>query len=414
MKFSFLIPSKNRLELLRHAIASVRREELPDYEIVVADNASEQDYGAYVRSLGEPRIVYQRSDRPLPVTENWNRALALATGDYVLMLGDDDALAPGFGARVAPALAAKDPPDVVYLAGYHYCYPQVLPGNPKGYLADVREARFLDERREPFRLPREEAVAVAEAVFGFRYLFGFNSQHFLFRSGFLRNIEALGGIFQSPYPDTFAAAVSFLKARSVMVVPEPSVLLGISPKSFGYYYFNDRAKEGYDFLANESVSTEIRSALAEVVLPGDANNTNWLVAAEVARRALAPEFPLRLDVGRYRLLQSVAFLRDVLVKRIRSADEIAGFVARLDGAERAVFAGLRAAAEGAAASRGGVAGVFAAIDRELGQFWPAQVRMIDIDRHSSIADAIEWLARNPDAGRAVAPRRSLRQLLGFK
>ena len=256
MKLSFLIPSKNRLELVRHAVDSVRRQEFPHYEIVIADNASKQDYAGYVASLGDARVVYRRSDAPLPVTDNWNRALELATGDYVLMLGDDDALAPAFRARVEPVLQGQD---VVYLAGYHYCYPGVMPGSPKGYLAEVRNSRFLAGKSAPFPLPREEAVAVAEAAFGFRHLFGFNSQHFLFRAGFLRELAVLGGVFQSPYPDTFAAAVSFLKARAVTVVPEPVVIVGISPKSFGYYYFNDRASEGYAFLDTAAVSPEVRA-----------------------------------------------------------------------------------------------------------------------------------------------------------
>lgn len=415
MKFSFLIPSKNRLELMRHAVDSVRRQEFPDYEIVIADNASDQDYAGYVKSLGDARIVYRRADAPLPVTDNWNRALELASGDYVLMLGDDDALAPAFRSRVEPAVGSQSTPDVVYLAGYHYCYPQVMPGSPKGYLASVRNSRFLAGKSAPFPLPREEAVAVAEASFRFQHLFGFNSQHFLFRSGFLRDIAALGGIFQSPYPDTFAAAVSFLKAGSVMVIPEPVVLIGISPKSFGYYYFNDRATEGYEFLDTATMSPDVRAALEGVVLPGDRNNTNWLVAVEVARRALAPEYPLNVDVGRYRVLQSVAFLREIFLKRIRPVEEIEAFLAKLGESERAGFSGLRAKIEVAAArGRGDTARAFAAIDKDMGQFWPAQVSMIDIGRHASIADAIEWLAMNPTAASSPAAGWSLSRLLGRK
>jgi hypothetical protein len=346
------------------------------------------------------------------VTENWNNALALASGDYVLMLGDDDALAPNFRPIVAPLVGKHSAPDIVFLAGYHYCYPRVIPASPHGYLANVRESRFLAGKSEPFQLPREEAVAVAEAVFGFRYLFGFNSQHFLFRAGFLRDIAALGGIFQSPYPDTFAAVVSFLKARSVMVVPEPVVIIGISPKSFGYYYFNDRATEGYEFLDNEAVSADVRDALEDVVLPGSRNNTNWLVAAEVARRVLAQEFQLSVDFARYRILQMAAFLREVFRAKVHRVNEIDQFMSRLSGSERAVFSGLRAAIESAAESgERHVARVLTAIDHQLEQFWPAQVNMINIGRHSSIADAVEWLAKHPPSAGGAHGKRSWRRVL---
>src|SRR5712664_2190447 len=169
MKYSFLIPSRNRLELLKHAVDSIRRQGIQNYEIVIADNASKQDYGAYVTSLADSRIVYSRAAEALSVTDNWSRALALASGDYVLMLGDDDALTPWFHRQVRVLVEKPaDGPDIVYLAAFHYCYPQVMPGSPKGYLADVRNSRFLDGRSAPFQLPRDEAAAVANAAFGFR------------------------------------------------------------------------------------------------------------------------------------------------------------------------------------------------------------------------------------------------------
>jgi glycosyltransferase involved in cell wall biosynthesis len=415
MKYSFLIPSRNRLELLKHAVESIRRQGIQGCEIVIADNASEQDYGAYVKSLADSRIVYSRSAEPLPVTDNWSRALALASGDYVLMLGDDDALTPWFYRQVRGLVEqSADKPDIVYLAGFHYCYPQVMPGLPKGYLADVRNSRFLAGRSAPFRLPREEAVAVANAAFGFRYLFGFNSQHFLFNAEFLRQINSLGGIFQSPYPDTFAAVVSFLRAGSIMVLPEPAVIIGISPKSFGYFYFNDRTAEGYQFLANENVSPDVRAALEGVILPGDRNNTNWLVAVEVARRALGPTNTPEIDVARYRILQSVAFLRDIYLKGARRPQEADEFAQQLDPRERAMFAGLRAAVGAAAADgRKNVNRAFQAIDRELGQFWPAQVRMMGIRRHSNIADAYDWLEAKKAYANLPTASHGLRRVLGL-
>ena len=415
MKYSFLIPSRNRLELLRHAVDSIQRQGIQNYEIVIADNASKQNYGAYVTSLADSRIVYSRAAEALPVTDNWSRALALASGDYVLMLGDDDALTPWFHRQVRMLVEKPaDGPDIVYLAAFHYCYPQVMPGSPKGYLADVRNSRFLDGPSTPFQLPHDEAVAVANAAFGFRYLFGFNSQHFLFSAAFLRQIDNLGGIFQSPYPDTFAAVVSFLRARSIMVLPEPAVIIGISPKSFGYYYFNDRPAEGYQFLANENVSPEVRAALQGVILPGDRNNTNWLVAVELARRALGPANTPEVDMGRYRILQAVAFLRDIHLKGARRPQEADEFAQQLDSRERAVFSGLRAVVGAAAAGgRKHLNRAFESIDRELGQFWPAQVRMMGIKGHSSIADAYNWLEAKRAYANLPTASRGLKRVLGL-
>src|SRR5258707_426641 len=94
--FSILLPSRNRLELLKYAIDSVVEQCEGNLEIVVSDNASDEDYETYLRSVTSVPIRYIRGDTPISVTANWNRALQAATGDYVVMLGDDDALTPGF------------------------------------------------------------------------------------------------------------------------------------------------------------------------------------------------------------------------------------------------------------------------------------------------------------------------------
>src|ERR1700744_2471713 len=95
-RFSVLIPSRERIELIEHSVRSVLMQEYPDFEIVISDNASVADYTATVAKFDDPRIRLFRSDTPLSVTANWNRALSKAQGTYFVMLGDDDALAPGY------------------------------------------------------------------------------------------------------------------------------------------------------------------------------------------------------------------------------------------------------------------------------------------------------------------------------
>lgn len=397
MKLSFLIPSKNRLEFLAQAVESILRQNYEDFEIIITDNASEQDYASYVKGIGDNRIVYSKSLTPVSVTQNWNNALNLSSGDYILMLGDDDALAPGFIREVLPLIEEMGSPDILFYAAYHYCYPDVIRTSPKGYLADVRNSEFFEGQVAPFRLLPEQAHRAAKAVFDMRYLFGFNSQHFMFRAGFLNDIasSSIGSIFQSPYPDTFAAAVSFLKAKTIVVIPYPMVLIGISPKSFGYYYFNNLRTEGSDFLNNEAVSEDIRKSLSNVVLPGNSNNTNWLVAAEAARQALSPEFEFQITFDRYRVLQIVAFLRDIYVNKVRNIDELDQLQSKLSQTEY-IFLGLLLSAIGSINAKPDyIIKMFDAWDKRLEQFCPAKVTMLDIGQHNSIIDAFNWLDKHP-------------------
>src|SRR5262245_49251937 len=97
--FSILLPTRNRLELLKHVIASILAQNDGSLEIIVSDNASSENYIDYVRTITSIPVRYIRGDAPISVSDNWNRALKAATGDYIVMLGDDDALTPGFIAR---------------------------------------------------------------------------------------------------------------------------------------------------------------------------------------------------------------------------------------------------------------------------------------------------------------------------
>ena len=95
-RFSVLLPTRNRIDLLEEAIETVRAQDYADWEIIVSDNASAEDVRGLVERIGDPRIIYLRSDTPLPVTANWNRAMDAARGHNVVMLGDDDGLTPGY------------------------------------------------------------------------------------------------------------------------------------------------------------------------------------------------------------------------------------------------------------------------------------------------------------------------------
>lgn len=112
--FSILLPSRNRLELLKHAVDSVLAQNERNLEIIISDNDSSENYIDYVRTITSVPVRYIRGDSPISVTDNWNRALKAATGDYIVMLGDDDALTPGFIQRMSDIIEAHSHPDVVY------------------------------------------------------------------------------------------------------------------------------------------------------------------------------------------------------------------------------------------------------------------------------------------------------------
>ena len=307
MKFSILLPTRNRLDLLKLAIESVRLQDDPDWEIVISDNASTDDACAYAASLSDPRIRCFRTGRLLPVTENWNSALERSTGDYLIMLGDDDGLMRGCLARARALVEEWDRPDAIYTEACQYAYPGVIPGHPEGFIQFGYNA-FLQGATRPFRLPRETAINMVRASTSFRLRYGYNMQHFIFSRKLVEKLRPKGPFFQSPYPDYYAANAILLAAESVVVNPTPLVMIGISPKSFGFYYFNRREGEGVAFLKN-TASGEIRDRLQGTLVPGSNMNDSWLFAMETLAQNFRNEMPLHIDYARYRLLQFNSSLR---------------------------------------------------------------------------------------------------------
>ncbi len=372
-------------------MASILAQPHPDIEIVISDNASDDDYQGYVDSLADARVVYYRQASPVPVTENWKHALSLATGDYVLMLGDDDALSPHFCDIVLPQLLEHGP-EIAYLAAFHYCYPGVVPESPTGYFAAVN-SEFLRDAPEAFCLTRRYARELAASVLEFRHRFNYNAQHFVLKRAFLREFDRLGGIYQSPYPDFFAAVLTFFHARTILVLPTNSVVIGISPKSFGAYYFSSRQKEGFKFLDNEAIDPAVKDCVRQASRPGDMNNTNWLISAEMARRTVPPGSLPGLDLGRYQTIQLNSLLRAKYVHDQPVDADIAELRRQLPLFERVragVFQSTLDVLRGR--NRYFVTRMILAAERKVGQYSPDSYTMVDIGNHRSVDDALHWLA----------------------
>ncbi len=303
MKFSVLLPTRNRLDLLKYAVETVRRQDYPDWEIIISDNHSEVDIAGYVKSLEEPRIRYYRTESFIPVTDNWNNALCKSTGDFVIMLGDDDCLMRGFFRRIRSFIEAYKNPDFIYTNAYLYAYPGVLPDFPKGFLRLYNYASFFKSAKEPFWLPKEQALELVRKSMNFKMVFTYNMQHSIINRSIIDKLQSKGNFFQSPYPDFYATNVLLLKAERILICPYPLVTIGISPKSFGFYFFNKREEQGVEFLKNLADPRCVEK-LRHVILPlGSKDRTSWLIAMETIKSNFGSEFKLHVNYNRYRYLQ---------------------------------------------------------------------------------------------------------------
>jgi glycosyltransferase involved in cell wall biosynthesis len=103
MKFSVVITTYNRLDLLRRAIDSALNQTI-ECEVVVVDDCSSDDTEAYVKSLGN-QVVYHRHEINKGHAASVNTGVAKASGDWIKFLDDDDYLAGNCLEEMAKAIA---------------------------------------------------------------------------------------------------------------------------------------------------------------------------------------------------------------------------------------------------------------------------------------------------------------------
>ncbi len=335
MKISVLIPTRDRLSLLRSAVQSVLRLDDEDCEVVISDNASSENVAEYVDSLEDARIVYVKSIRPLAVTENWNRALEHSSGDYIIMLGDDDALLSTYFSRTRQLIAEFDQPQVVYHNALVYAYPGVVPEEPHGYLRSEGYATFLRNARRPFRLEHDIAASMAQAAMGFRVRYGFNMQFVTVGRGLVDELSRSGPFYRSPFPDYYAMNHLFLRASSIVVDPHPMVVIGVSPRSYGFFHNNRQETAGRSFLQGDGAGPDSYSA-TEPWLPGTNINDGWLGAMRDLHRELGHPASLRPNYRRYRMLQ-IAYVYDHHRQGYIDAAQIAELQLRMTRRERLLY-----------------------------------------------------------------------------
>lgn len=88
------IPTYNRREYLIKAVQSALAQTYEEIEVIVSDNASTDDTWQHLEAIQDHRVRRIRQPRNLGMTANFNATLDAATGEFFLLLSDDDLLMP--------------------------------------------------------------------------------------------------------------------------------------------------------------------------------------------------------------------------------------------------------------------------------------------------------------------------------
>ena len=228
-RYSILIPTRNGIRYLPHAIDSVLSQSSQDFELVVSDNHSSDGTAEYLTRLSDPRLVKLKPDAELPMTHHFEFILSRARGEWVTAIGDDDGLMPFFFAYLDTLdLDRIKAPAIVFRRAYYFwdgC--EELYGNSVVSYRPSAKKRYVHNGWAMF-------LALCSVI-------SYMDMPQLYTTGLVRNdfVRAIkqrsgGRFFFAISPDAASAVIMAIHAPKHFRVEQPIFWTGTSPKSVGF------------------------------------------------------------------------------------------------------------------------------------------------------------------------------------
>lgn len=118
---TIIVPTCDRPDTLAACLRSLAKQPNPAVEILVHDNASNEETTRVIESIADKRIIHKRLPQRVSMRENFENAVAAAKGDYLCLIGDDDAMCKGAINWIVKMLRRHKPEALQWrLAAYYW------------------------------------------------------------------------------------------------------------------------------------------------------------------------------------------------------------------------------------------------------------------------------------------------------
>jgi glycosyltransferase involved in cell wall biosynthesis len=107
-RFSIVMTTCDRPNLLAPGVRAMLDTKFDDFELIVSDNFSKEPAAKILSGFYDKRLRIIRTDRRLPVADHWEWVWENVRGEFVMYLGDDNALHPDILAFADGAIRNHD------------------------------------------------------------------------------------------------------------------------------------------------------------------------------------------------------------------------------------------------------------------------------------------------------------------
>ena len=246
---SIIVPTRGRLETLKHTLAALLKLENKDIEILVCDNASVDGTDSYVASISDYRLKYLKSEVPLSMPQNFESGLVNAQGEYILTLGDDDLIIQN-NLDEALTVASITNSDLIYWNRWYFYWSSFQDKNIAGTFG-------ISTGSKCFKV--DTCALLTFSYYGFlSYQYLPSIYNSIIKRDFLVSYKSsLRGCYFPEYVlsvDVFSSLIFSSLNPSALYLESPVSISGISHRSNGMSVFTDN--EEYRKFISESGASE--------------------------------------------------------------------------------------------------------------------------------------------------------------
>lgn len=228
IKYSIVIPTRNRDMYVPYAIKSVLKSTRTDIELIVSDNFSTDNTARILSDFSDPRLRVVRPDTELPMAGHYEFAISKATGEWITILGDDDAVMPYIFESLDKYILKYSDIDIISSARAYYFWAGCE--DIYGDLVIAYSSKF----KETIRSTKHDLY---KALLGLRDCFDMPQ---LYTTGIIKKslyeeikLKSSGYFYYSIIPDIYSSVAICLARNSYLRVEEPLFWTGTSNKSLG-------------------------------------------------------------------------------------------------------------------------------------------------------------------------------------